>query len=382
MPGAINYNVEELYFKLLNEKKYGRMKQNYLSQNNFEESKNDCERKEENKGNNGKSYFNKNNEKVADGKNNEKIDENNKLDKKQTKNIVTENENDPKHDVGHDTHKMWEKKSNKRNIEKNEAEEKKENNENEDIEKTEEIDHQTIGKYDLKKDLKEAVKKISETEEINAFVQNTSDKKKNLEELRKSIINNAIGNKKASIGANRNINKIGNSQAIIDWRNLLKEAVNYNVDWSYTNASIENGVLRANLEELKKPETEILLDTSGSISEVLLKNFLKECKNILRTSNVKVGCFDTKFYGFQKIKREEDIEKIRFVGHGGTNYYVATNAFTKVAENKIIFTDGKALVPEKTTNIIWIVFGDTKINVNNGKVIYINNEQLRHLYIA
>ena len=56
------------------------------------------------------------------------------------------------------------------------------------------------------------------------------------------------------------------------------------------------------------PETEIVLDTSGSINEILLKNFLRECKNILQHTKLKVGCFDTEFYGFHEIRTEEDIE--------------------------------------------------------------------------
>ena len=103
-------------------------------------------------------------------------------------------------------------------------------------------------------------------------------------------------------GKRRNITDIGTSEPLIDWRRLLKEAVKYDIDWSYQNAGIENGVVTAYLEEIPRPETEIVLDTSGSIDETLLRNFLRECKNILQTSKVKVGCFDTQFYGFTEIK--------------------------------------------------------------------------------
>ena len=61
------------------------------------------------------------------------------------------------------------------------------------------------------------------------------------------------------------------AKALIDWRKLLKEAVKLDVDWSYRNAFIEEGVVNANLEEMPYPETEIVLDTSGSVNEILLK---------------------------------------------------------------------------------------------------------------
>ena len=127
------------------------------------------------------------------------------------------------------------------------------------------------------------------------------------------------------------------------------------------------------------PLTEILLDTSGSISETLLKNFLRECKNILITSKVKAGCFDTKFYGFYPIRNLNDIDNMPFKGGGGTDFDVAVNAFSKRVENKIIFTDGCAPLPKKYLDAIWVVFGRDEFHPKGGKVIYINEEELKRL---
>ena len=112
---------------------------------------------------------------------------------------------------------------------------------------------------------------------------------------------------------------------------------------------------------------------------MLLKNFLRECKNILQHTKLKVGCFDTKFYGFHDIRTEEDIENMKFVGGGGTNFNAAVNAFSRQVENKIIFTDGCADMPDMTINAIWIVFGDKKIDPKGGRVINITKEQLDRL---
>ena len=131
---------------------------------------------------------------------------------------------------------------------------------------------------------------------------------------------------------------------------------------------------------MPRPETEIVLDTSGSIDETLLRNFLRECKNILQTSKVKVGCFDTQFYGFTEIKDVSDIDNLEFYGGGGTNFDAAVNAFTRRVENKIIFTDGDADMPSTPIDAIWIVFGGIKINPVGGKAIHIDDEQLDRLY--
>lgn len=67
---------------------------------------------------------------------------------------------------------------------------------------------------------------------------------------------------------------------------------------------------------------------------------------------------------------------------GGTDFNVAVNAFSRRATNKIIFTDGDALMPENSPrNVIWIVFNNYRnIKPINGKVINIRGEQLERLY--
>ena len=246
-------------------------------------------------------------------------------------------------DVGHDTHSMWE---------------------------------QAVENH--KKEQESSKPNI--ISEKDAFKKNLEEKKRQLEELKKEIIKQAT---QAGTSTNEDIRKvadIGTSKPIIDWRYILKEAIKYDIDWSYENATIEDGIVTACLEKQPMSETEIILDTSGSISEILLKNFLRECKNILQHTRLKIGCFDTKFYGFKEIRTEEDIDNMNFKGYGGTDFDVAVNSFTKRVENKIIFTDGEAAMPKTPINAIWIVYGKCKIHPKGGRVIYITPEQLDRLY--
>lgn len=278
-----------------------------------------------------------------------------------------------KEDVGHDTHSMWEDAVKKHKEEQSKGKKK------------ESLFDKLFNKdkTEKKEDKTEVEKKQEECEglgEKDAFKKNLEEKKRELEELKEAIAKQAT---QAGTTTNRDIRTvtdIGRAKPLIDWRYVLREAIKYDVDWSYRNAYIEDGVVSANLEEQPMPETEIVLDTSGSINEVLLKNFLRECKNILQHSRVKVGCFDTEFYGFHEIRTEEDIENMRFQGGGGTDFDVAVGAFSRRVENKIIFTDGEASMPEKPMDAIWIVFGGTKINPRGGRVIDITEEQLERLY--
>ena len=270
----------------------------------------------------------------------------------------SQEEDKSKQDVGHDTHSMWEQAV-KKHKEQQEKSDKK-------------------GKE--KSELEKKQEELEGMGEKDAFKKNFENKKKQLEELKEAISKQAS---QAGTSTNRDVrtvNDIGTAKPIVDWRYVLREAIKYDVDWSYKNATLEDGVVTANLEEQPMPETEIVLDTSGSINEVLLKNFLRECKNILQHSRLKVGCFDTNFYGFHEIRTEEDIENMEFVGGGGTNFDAAVGAFSRRVENKIIFTDGEASMPDMSIDAIWIVFGGEKINPKGGKVIHIPPEQLDRLY--
>jgi len=387
IPEAINYDAEEMYKKLLEEKKH---QQQPNEQGNGQNQK-------------GSQQQSGNNEQQSQlqqsSSSSESSQERDKQSQEQScSGSVEESQKEEKQqDVGHDTHSMWDKA-----IEKKHQEEQSQSNIGQSYDKDE--DKQSLldklsKMFDKKKEQQsqlqqldenqnkeqekkknEEIKKLTELGEKETFKQNKIARKKQLEELRKALASRSHGYGSITNSERRNITDIGTSEPLIDWRRLLKEAVKYDIDWSYQNAGIEDGVVTAYLEEMPRPETEIVLDTSGSIDETLLRNFLRECKNILQTSKVKVGCFDTQFYGFTEIKDVSDIDNLEFYGGGGTNFDAAVNAFTRRVENKIIFTDGDADMPSTPIDAIWIVFGGIKINPVGGKVIHIDDEQLDRLY--
>ena len=337
IPEAINYDAEEMYKKLLEKKK----------------------QQQQNGQGNGQNQQGSQQQSSSSGENSQEQD---KQSQEQSSNGSSKDSQgeEKQQDVGHDTHSMWDKAIEKRHQEEQQQPDEKQNKEQE-------------------KKKNEEIKKLTELGEKEAFKQNKIERNKQLEELRKALASQSHGHGNTTNSERRNITDIGTSEPLIDWRRLLKEAVKYDIDWSYQNAGIEDGVVTAYLEEMPRPETEIVLDTSGSIDETLLRNFLRECKNILQTSKVKVGCFDTQFYGFTEIKDVSDIDNLPFYGGGGTNFEVAVNAFTRRVENKIIFTDGDANMPNTPIDAIWIVFGGIKINPAGGKVIHIDDEQLERL---
>ena len=117
---------------------------------------------------------------------------------------------------------------------------------------------------------------------------------------------------------------------------------------------------------------DILLDTSGSTDPYLLQKFLFACKDMMKYHNVRVGCFDTDFYGFHTLKDGVDILALELKGGGGTYYETAIAAFDENVPNRIIFTDGYASMPEDSKGAYWIVTGNSSIYPNNGTVIYLD----------
>ena len=371
---AINYDAEQLYEKLLQEKQQRQQRQ----QNEQGNGQNQQSNQQQNQQQNGGGGQNGDNQQQSQSQQQNSSgggssQEQDKQSQEQSGGGFGEDsqEEEKQQDVGHDTHSMWEQA-----VKKHKEEQEKSG-------KKESLLDKLLGKDKKEKEKTELEKKQEELEgmgEKDAFKKNLEDKKKKLEELKETISKQAS---QAGTSTNRDVrtvNDIGTAKPIIDWRYVLREAIKYDVDWSYKNATLEDGVVVANLEEQPMPETEIVLDTSGSINEVLLKNFLRECKNILQHTKLKVGCFDTEFYGFHEIRTEEDIENMRFEGGGGTDFDVAVGAFSRRVENKIIFTDGEASMPDMPLDAIWIVFGGERINPKGGRVIHITPEQLDRLY--
>lgn len=356
MAEAISYDAEQLYEKLLQEKQ---QRQQQSGQGNSQQNQESKQQSNDGKQSGDNQQQSQSQQQGNSGSGS--LQEQKKQSQEQSGGESGEDpqkEDESKQDVGHDTHSMWEQA----------------------VKKHKEQQEKTDKKVEEKDELEKKQEELESMGEKDAFKKNLEDKKKQLQELKEAISKQASQAGASTNEDIRTVNDIGTAKPLIDWRYVLREAIKYDVDWSYKNATIENGVVSANLEEQPMPETEIVLDTSGSINEVLLKNFLRECKNILQHTKLKVGCFDTRFYGFHEIRTEEDIENMRFEGGGGTDFDVAVGAFSRRVENKIIFTDGEALMPNMPLDAIWIVFGGERINPKGGKVIHIDNEQLKRLY--
>lgn len=143
-----------------------------------------------------------------------------------------------------------------------------------------------------------------EQSEKEFFKKLKEERKASLKKLREKLAEEAskgAGNEQS--GDKKTLTDIGIAAPLIDWRKLLRQAIKYEEEYTRKYARMRDGFFKYRIQEIPIPETEIALDISDSVSEILLKNFLRECKNIIDTSRVKVGGFNTQFHGFTEIRR-------------------------------------------------------------------------------
>ena len=173
----------------------------------------------------------------------------------------------------------------------------------------------------------------------------------------------------------REIQYPGLAEAIAGLRDLLEPSLQLEFDW-FPGDTIRDGMLRERFKPYPIPHAEILLDTSASVDAELLRAFVRGVKSLLQEDAVvRVGCFDTQFYGFQEVRSEKDIQELALRGGGGTNFEVAIHAFTGDAETRIIFTDGYAEMPEERCDAIWLIYSDMPVHPQGGTVIYVKKPE-------
>ena len=217
-----------------------------------------------------------------------------------------------------------------------------------------------------KKDSNDVMEPLSqeETDEIESFW-------KDKMEILKNSSEHQLSNGKGSLpaGIEQEISTILEPE--VDWRHAL---------WKYVGKTpadfddldrrfIYKGLY---LESLltEAVEVSVCIDTSGSVSDELLKQFAGELKGILRSyPNVKCSLFfaDTNLAGPYEIDRIEQMPKA--VGRGGTSFVPFFDYLKKHGEennllgnNKlsIYFTDGYGDFPSQEPNnpTMWLVCKD------------------------
>ena len=229
----------------------------------------------------------------------------------------------------------------------------------------------------------------SQFDERAEFQENRQERreraKRNMERMRDQEL-------KKSESGNIEFGDVGEAKPILDWKLLLRREVEKTETiWSQRKSIAENNyAYRLEENDVEdQAETEVMIDVSGSVSNEMVRSFLRQLRPILKESKLKVGFFaDYATKDFQEIKKEKDIDYLKIYRPGyGTNMDAAVRAFTKKREtNKIIFTDGyPGKEPKndlKDINVIWLVYENRDFHPCCGKVIDVYPKDLQNLINA
>ena len=265
---------------------------------------------------------------------------------------------DENEDIGHADHQIW-----KQAVEEAEKQQAAENAQSGTGERSEGSSDDTFEKGFVADNKEERAQQIQRARQM----------------IERSKAESASGKSFGDVG------EVRRGEEVVDWKKLLKNSIEKEeMRWSYRRSSAENNYM-ARVEELEsdgQAETEVMLDVSGSVNEKMIKEFLRQLKPILKSSKLKVGCFDDRIYDFAEIKKDKDIDEFKVPGGGGTNLDKAVRAFSKSKKvNKIVFTDGYAWgsnMPQddlKGTNVLWLVYDNRDFHPCCGKVIYVDKKQ-------
>lgn len=177
---------------------------------------------------------------------------------------------------------------------------------------------------------------------------------------------------------------VGRAAPLIYWKELLRAniATPDEITTAFYEVEMDGIIRKEGKPDTSYSESEIIIDTSGSMSMQKIKVILRECKNILSTSQIKVGFCDTEFYGWNDIRNDADIDNLHITGRGGTDFHVMAESFSNDADNKIVITDGECIFPENRPDILWVIlnyslpFGLSTSSRKDINYIFINEKDI------
>lgn len=151
-------------------------------------------------------------------------------------------------------------------------------------------------------------------------------------------------------------------------------------DYSYRKPNrryLAHGFILPSLHSTGMDQIDFAIDTSGSVSEDMMTEFLGEVANVFKKFNpecIGIMQFDHELKARNVIKSVNDFRNIKFTGGGGTDVMPVLEEFkANKAKALVIITDGyfhhdKSWNPGKP--VIWVVYDNPSFKPPFGNVAY------------
>lgn len=182
----------------------------------------------------------------------------------------------------------------------------------------------------------------------------TPEEQKQLRDAMKEAIMQAAqaaGNDKVPAEIRKMIADLTDSK--MDWREVLRASIESTIksdfSWARPNRKGQmTGAILPGMVPDEDIEIALAIDTSGSISQTMLRDFVSEVAGIMEqyeSYKIKIWQFDTSVYGYDEFTHDDgrDIREYEIKGGGGTDFVVN---WTFMEDNEInprqfvMFTDG------------------------------------------
>ena len=177
----------------------------------------------------------------------------------------------------------------------------------------------------------------------------------------------------------------------MNWRELLRMQLESTIksDYTWMRASRKGWHMDAVMPGRKPDELidiALMIDTSGSISNAMLKDFLSEVGGIMEQFNsykIHVATFDTEIYNPQQYDSEnlDSIADYQPEGGGGTDFECVFNYLKEEdiqPKRLVVFTDGYPFGSwgdENYADTVWVLHGTTTIVPPWGQYAYYEEEK-------
>jgi len=207
---------------------------------------------------------------------------------------------------------------------------------------------------------------------------NKEDVKKIKDEIRHSVLQSAqvAGKGKTPKSIRGLIEEL--TEPVINWRELLRQQIQSVIKNDYSFSRINrktqhSGIVLPGMIQDETIDIAIAVDTSGSIEEKKLNEFMSEIQGIMeeyQDYKMKVWCFDTEVHNPQEFTADDgnEITDYKPAGFGGTDFMANWKWMKKEGyepKKLIVFTDGETWNEwgdENYCDTCWIIHSYYKEN--------------------
>ena len=197
------------------------------------------------------------------------------------------------------------------------------------------------------------------------------EKRKLQDEWRDNVIQAAQAAGDVPLGIQRLIREL--TEPRMDWKQMLQMHLQSCIRTDYTwlrpnKRTFGQGITMPSMDLDDMVEVAIAIDTSGSVSQEMLQDFLTEVKGIMDSFSaykIHIACFDTQLHSPATFESEDDLLTYELAGFGGTDFM----AWWRWAEQQpwvgdvrkcLFFTDGYPGGDwgiEDLLDTLWIIHG-------------------------